>query len=86
MAHRSIPKNSGGFMTFTPIIRRPRANLWTIGLSFRSSGVLISIEPLALVPNVELFSKSTWALMLTGFMGIGFAGSRRAKSRHEALS
>jgi hypothetical protein len=31
-----------------------------------------------LVPNVELFSKATWALMLTGFMDLGFTGYRRA--------
>jgi hypothetical protein len=38
-----------------------------------------------LVPNIELFSKATWALMLTRFMDLGFAGYRRAASRHQAL-
>jgi hypothetical protein len=45
-----------------------------------------STKTLDLVRNVELFSKSTWAHILTGFMDLGFAGYRRATIRHEALS
>jgi hypothetical protein len=33
-----------------------------------------------LVPNVELFSKSTWAPMPTGFMDLGFAGQATLRS------
>jgi hypothetical protein len=49
MAHRSIPKNLGRFDDICAHNTTVSGNLWTIGLSFRSSGLLISIEPLALL-------------------------------------
>jgi hypothetical protein len=51
-------------------------------LSFLATGNL-PVPPFALVSTVSVAvpELSTWALMLAGFAGLGFAGHRRAKNR-----
>ncbi|MGO9941190.1 MAG: hypothetical protein ACLPIC_00215 [Rhodoblastus sp.] len=61
-----------------------KANSTSEVLSFLASGNL-PVPPFALVSNVSMTAGvpelSTWALMLMGFAGLGFAGHRRAKNR-----
>jgi hypothetical protein len=43
----------------------------------------LTIGPVESVGSVP--EPSTWAMMLLGFAGLGFAGYRRAKAGHAAL-
>jgi hypothetical protein len=57
-----------------------------VGFYVNAAGATIGFESTPLSSTLTIPEPSTWAMMLLGFMGLGYAGYRRGKRNSPAFA